>query len=420
VLARVRAAWWYGLGGLWIFDAVLQAQPSMFTDPGLLGNALLPAAQGQPDWIAGPMLWGAEVWERHLVAWNASAVVLELLIGCLLLAGPQRPSWGRAGLVLSMSWGLIVWLFGEGLGGLFTGSPTYLAGAPGSAFLYVLLTAVLLLPEVAWSSPRLLLAIRFGVGALWAVGALFQLAPLYSSPLGLASVLQNVAMMPLPFGLTTLDERLVAAMASSPALWNAIFCATMIGLAVSVAFWRGGEAPYILALVWLAFLWIVFQGFGMVFSSMATDPNTAPVWALLLLPGWFAARARPRPSPTQSLRRLSRWLRAAFACSTALRAWAFPGAASHRGIAPHPAHQMHKYDASCTDQHGVPAETGDEGRIATGCAPAPRSIDTRTSTFYEHGREAAAHPNGVEAWSRHYARATRMQTRGEDGGEGRQ
>lgn len=312
-LAQLRAMWWYGLGGLWVLDAVLQAQPSMFSATGMVGNVVLPAAQGQPGWIAGPMLWGAGIWVSHAAAWNVAAVTLESLIGFLLLGGRRWPLWGRAGLLLSIMWGLIVWFFGEGLGGLFTGSPTYLSGAPGSAFLYVVLAGALLLPDSLWSSPRLLSAFRVAVGALWAVGAALQLAPLYWTPLGLVSVLQNVAMMPLPFGLTALDARLVSAMASAPMLWNAALCVTMIGLAVSLLLGRGGRTPYILALVWLAFvwlafLWVVFQGLGMVFSGMATDPNTPPLWALLLFPGWFAARARSNLSPIQ-LSRLFQWLR---------------------------------------------------------------------------------------------------------------
>lgn len=313
-LARLRAVWWYGLGGLWILDALLQAQPSMFTPAGLVGNSLLPAAQGQPDWIAGPMLWGAAVWEGHAAAWNSAAIILELLIGLLILAGRRWPSWGRYGLALSISWGLIVWYFGEGLGGLFTGSPTYLSGAPGSALLYVLLAVALLLPDSLWSAPGLLLAFQVMVGALWAVGALFQLAPLYWSPLGLASVLQSVAMMPLPFGLAALDAQLVNAMASAPALWNWALFAIMIGLAVVCLLGRGGRTVYILAFVWLALVWAVFQGLGMVFSGMATDPNTPPLWALLLLPGWFAMRTRNQlDSISIQVARLARWLRAQLA-----------------------------------------------------------------------------------------------------------
>ncbi len=311
-LARLRALWWYGLGGLWLLDALLQAQPSMFTPAGLVGNSLLPAAQGQPDWIASPMLWGAGIWERNAAAWNAAAVILELLIGFLIVSGRRRPSLGRYGLILSISWGLIVWYFGEGLGGLFTGSPTYLNGAPGAAFFYALLAGALLLPDSIWSSPRLLRVFQIAMGALWAVGALFQLASLYWTPLGLASVLQSVAMMPLPFGLAALDAQLVTAMANAPALWNSALCAIMVGLAIMFILGRGGRTAYILALVWLAFFWVVFQGFGMVFSGMATDPNTPPLWALLLLPGWFAVRGGSRQGSIQ-VSRLAEWLHAQLA-----------------------------------------------------------------------------------------------------------
>jgi hypothetical protein len=311
-LTQLRDIWWYALGSLWIVDGLLQAQPSMFTPTGLVGNVLVPAAQGQPSWISGPMLWGSGLWVSHAALWNSAAVALELSIGCLILVGRRWPMLGRTGLVLSIVWGLIVWYFGEGLGGLFTGSASYLAGAPGSAFLYVLLASALVLPDALWSSPRLLLAFRVAVGALWAVGALLQMAPLYWTPLGLASMLQSVAMMPLPFGLTALDAQLVNAMSSAPILWNAMLCTIMIGLAGALLFGRGGKALYIVALIWLAliwlvFVWMVFQGLGMVFSGMATDPNTPPVWALLLLPSLFSVRTRISWDSSHLLR-VGRWL----------------------------------------------------------------------------------------------------------------
>jgi hypothetical protein len=297
-LARLRLIWRYALGGLWLLDALLQAQPRMFSAAGLPTMVVLPAAQGQPGWIAGPMLWGAEVWASHAAAWNAAAVALEALIGCLILTGRWRPAWGRAGLALSIVWALFIWYFGEGLGGLFVDSPTYLSGAPGSAFLYMLLAAALLLPDIVWTSPRLLTGLRVGAGCLWAVGALLQLAPVYWTPLGLVSVLQMVAMMPLPLGLTALDAQLAASMAAAPGVWNAALFAVMGSLALVLLLGRALKPTYILTLIWFALVWIVlvwmvFQGLGMLFSGMATDPNTPPLWALLLLPGWFASRAQP-------------------------------------------------------------------------------------------------------------------------------
>lgn len=294
VLARAHILWWYGLGILWIIDALLQAQPIMFTTS-FISNVLAPAAAGQPAWIVTPMLGGMRLWEQAPFLWNLGAIGVELLIGCLLLAGYSRPTWGRSGLILSVVWGLLVWCFGEGLGGLFVGSPTYLSGAPGSALLYVLLAGALLLPSAVWSSRHFLLVLRRAVGALWAVGALLQLAPLYWSPLGLASVLQNVAMMPLPSGLAALDAQLVASMASAPALWNGAMSAVMFGLAGAFLLGRGGRPLYIFALAWLTFLWVVFQGVGMIFSGMATDPNTPLLWALLMLPGWFEVNTDSSP-----------------------------------------------------------------------------------------------------------------------------
>ncbi len=283
---------------LWIVNALLQAQPAMFTTS-FVSNVLAPAAVGQPAWIAVPMIGGMQLWERAPVLWNVAAVALELLIGALLLVGYRRTVRGRNGLILSLVWRLIVWYFGEGLGGLFVGSPTYLNGAPGSAMLYVLLAGALLLPNALWTSPHLLIVLRRTVGALWAGGALFQLAPLYWSPLGLATVLQNVAMMPLPFGLSALDAQLVVSMAQAPMLWNTALSAAMFGLAVVFLLGLGGRTLYILALVWLGFVWVVFQGVGMVLSGMATDPNTPLLWVLILLPAWFVMCARSRPDLTQ-------------------------------------------------------------------------------------------------------------------------
>jgi hypothetical protein len=299
-LARTRTVWGYGLGLLWLLDALLQAQPSMFT-PNFVQGVILPAAQGQPDWIAGPMQWGAQLWSQQPVFWNAAAVGLELVIGLLLLVGGQRHrAWGRAGLWLSIGWGLVVWSFGEGLGGLATGSASYLVGAPGSALLYVLLASLLLLPEAWWRSPRLLWTLQAGGAALWALGAVLQLAPLYWTPLGLASVLQNVAMMPLPFGLAALDAPLVASLANAPVVWNLALIGVMLLPAGLLLVGRQRRLPYLVLFAWILFLWVVFQGGGMLLSGMSTDPNTPPLWVLLLLPGWFAACGRPARATTDA------------------------------------------------------------------------------------------------------------------------
>jgi hypothetical protein len=157
-----------------------------------------------------------------------------------------------------------------------------------------MLAIVLLLPDTVWQSPRLLWSMRIGGAALFAVGALLQLVPLYWSPLGLASALEGVVMMPLPFGLAALDAPLIAAMANAPVLWNLVLIGLLLvpaaALLLAPLFARVRLILYLLALAWLIVLWVMFQGYGMVFSGMATDPNTAPLWLLLLVSGWLTVR----------------------------------------------------------------------------------------------------------------------------------
>jgi hypothetical protein len=87
----------------------------------------------------------------------------------------------------------------------------------------------------------------------------------------------------------TLDAQLVASIAGAPVVWNAVTCAVMLGMAVVLCIGRGGRIPYVIAFLWLLFVWVVFQGLGVVFSNMSADLNTPPLWALLLVPGWVAA-----------------------------------------------------------------------------------------------------------------------------------
>lgn len=294
--SKARAVWWYALGGLWVVDGLLQLQPRMFTS--LLAQAILqPAAQGQPAWIALPMSLASQLWTRYPVLCNASVVAVQLSIGGLLLLHQRHPTWGRVGLMLSLLWGLFVWYVGEGLGGLFTGTSSYLTGAPGSALLYVVLAAALLVPESAWSDPRLLRGARRAVGAVWLLGALLQVAPLYWSPFGLSGALQGIAMMGQPSAVAALDYTLVTGMAHAPGAWNAAYSVAMAILGGVIIVWRGGMRFYLIVFLALAATWVTFQGSGMLFSGMATDPNTVPLWALLLLPGWFeACDARSTPS----------------------------------------------------------------------------------------------------------------------------
>ena len=131
------------LGVLWLADGALQLQPVMF-GRGFVNQILMPAYMGSPSGVTAPALAFDRLVLHAPAAWNAAFAVTQLLIGAALLWRPTV----RAALAASIAWALAVWWFGEGLGGVLSGTASPLTGAPGAVILYALL-AVLAWPVTA-------------------------------------------------------------------------------------------------------------------------------------------------------------------------------------------------------------------------------------------------------------------------------
>ncbi|MHB1877582.1 MAG: hypothetical protein ACYCPF_22335, partial [Streptosporangiaceae bacterium] len=159
------------LGLSWLADGLLQLQPSMFTSA-FVSSVLAPAAMGNPAPVAGLITAASRAIGPHVAVWNAAFAGVQLAIG----AGLLWRRTGRAALAGSVLWGLAVWVIGEGLGGLLTGTASPLTGSPGAALLYAI-TAVLLWPasghdrggdrSVAGASPLGPIRSRLVWVALW-------------------------------------------------------------------------------------------------------------------------------------------------------------------------------------------------------------------------------------------------------------
>src|SRR6185437_1352985 len=122
------------LGLFWILDAALQFQPFMFSK-GFVSRFILANASGQPAVVHWVITNVGHFLAPHIVVWNTLFALTQLTIGIgLLFRRTVRPA-----LVLSFPYVLGVWVFGEGLGMVFTGSATALTGAPGSVLLYGLI-----------------------------------------------------------------------------------------------------------------------------------------------------------------------------------------------------------------------------------------------------------------------------------------
>jgi hypothetical protein len=276
------------LGGLWLLDGLLQLQPPMFT-MAMLHSVMEPLTVAEPVWLQSLITWSIQVMTPHVAWWNAFIAALQLGIGLALLR-VRRPEAIRIALWVSILWSAAVWLFGEGLGGVLTGSATVLSGAPGSVLLYGWVAVLLLLDPRHWQiGPVRFTAVRDGIGVFWALAAAGQLVPVFWQPGGLSSQFQaNLMMQPLWLAKTI--GWTVTASYQYPVLANLVLTAAMAGLAWAFLTRRWHPGLFVGEALVLLFIWWFGQGFGMLATGMATDPNTVPLLALLSIPAWTAFR----------------------------------------------------------------------------------------------------------------------------------
>src|SRR5215469_9511459 len=121
------------LGMFWLLDAGLQFQSFMFHQS-FVQTYILNNANGQPAVIAWVINNIGHFVEPHIAAWNTLFALTQVAIGLGLLFRPTV----RYALCLSFAWALGVWVLGEGLGMLLTGTASALTGAPGSVLIYAM------------------------------------------------------------------------------------------------------------------------------------------------------------------------------------------------------------------------------------------------------------------------------------------
>jgi hypothetical protein len=120
------------LGVIWCVDGLLKLQPYFFAH--FVSGVIDPSAVGQPSVIGHPITWIGDVIRPHQAIFVALAVLAEVSIGVgLLVRRTVKPA-----LLFSFFWSLNVWLTGEGLGFVFTGTtPDPLTGIFGTAPMYI-------------------------------------------------------------------------------------------------------------------------------------------------------------------------------------------------------------------------------------------------------------------------------------------
>jgi cytochrome oxidase Cu insertion factor (SCO1/SenC/PrrC family) len=286
-------------GALWVVDGLLQLQQAM--PLGMPSSVLRPGASTSPEWVQRLVGFGVEAWSRHPTSAAAAAVWIQLGIGMLLLVAP-RGRWSRVAGLGSVAWGLIVWVFGEAIGGLFAPGLTVLFGAPGGVLLYVVAGGLVALPDRAWAGQRLGRVIVSAAGAFLVLMAVLEAWPgrgfwqggTHAKPGALAGMVQQMAVTPQPH----LISSAVASFASFDEAhgWGVNLFVVVALSVTGLALLSGRRRllyPTVVALIVLGLAdWMLIEDFG-VFGGTGTDPNSMLPMLFLLVAGYLAVIRAP-------------------------------------------------------------------------------------------------------------------------------
>jgi hypothetical protein len=288
-----------GFGILWIFDGLLQAQPAM--PGGLPSHVLAPAAAGSPGWVMRTMEWAATAWSAHPVQAATGAVWIQLGIGVWLLSCAS-PRWSRSAGLVSLGWGLIIWVFGEAFGGMLGPGVTWLTGAPGAGLFYCAAGLLLALPATSWHDGRLGRRALQAFGALMLGLAVLQAWPgrgfwqgrLHGQPGALAAGIGDMAATRQPAVLRGVVSSAAALVASHGFAVN--LAAVIVLAAVGGCLLTGRAAvarpAALVAIVVCLADWVFVQDLGFL-GGLGTDPNSMLPQALILTAGLVAMVSAP-------------------------------------------------------------------------------------------------------------------------------
>jgi cytochrome oxidase Cu insertion factor (SCO1/SenC/PrrC family) len=302
-----------GFGILWVFDGLLQAQPAMAA--GLPSQVIQPGAAGSPAWVQHVVNWGANAWSFHPVQAGAAAVWIQVGIGAWLIAAPAGRASRLAGLV-SVGWGLVVWVFGEAFGGIFAPGLTFLFGAPGAVLLYCVAGLLIALPDARWRSASLGREMLAALGLFLVGMAVLQAWPgrgfwqdsAHGRQGPLASMVSAMAGTPQPHPLSALVRGFASIAASDGFAVNliAVLALALAGVALLTGAVGTGQQS-LAARAWLlrpalilllAFCladWVFIEDFGFL-GGLGTDPNSMIPVALLAVSGFLALAPAAAPA----------------------------------------------------------------------------------------------------------------------------
>jgi hypothetical protein len=171
-----------------------------------------------------------------------------------------------------------VWYLGEGLSGLASGHASLLTGVPGSALLYAVLGAAAWPRRGPNQTPASWLAPAWAL--LWIGAAGLQLLPSQASGVALAgSLTAGVGGAPHWLGSVDASAASWVVRNGTAAVWA--LAATELLVGVGALSRRTRSTALAVGLALGVAIWVFGQDLGQLYSGQATDPNSAPLIALM-------------------------------------------------------------------------------------------------------------------------------------------
>lgn len=277
------------LGLLWVLDGALQLQPFMFTSR-FAEDVLLPAGQGQPGWVSGPVTFFSDHIAQNPVPFDTAFAVVQIALGaCFLMPRLVRPA-----IIGSLFWAVGIWWFGEGLGGLASGQTSLVNDAPGAVLLYaVLALAVWPVRSSSDEARRSDVPVARWLPAAWAVGwlggAILQLLPAQRGGTALRNQIGETD--GVPGWLVTAHRAADSALGHGPTAWYVVLVVLMVIVGVAgLVPGASRQVAVVIGCVLAVSFWVFGQNLGELYSGQATDPNTGPLLVLMAVAVLGAAR----------------------------------------------------------------------------------------------------------------------------------
>jgi hypothetical protein len=278
------------VGLFWLLDGALQLQPFMLR-ASFARELLAPLGDGQPEVVAGPIHWAANLIVAHPVAWDVPFGIVQLALGLGMLV----PRTARLALAASLPWAIGVWWFGEGLSGLASGNASLLSGAPGSVSLYAVL-ALAAWPHRGRSDVRPARWLPLAWAALWVGAAVLQVLPMNNTG---ADVAGAVTANGSPSWLAGFESSFAGRIVHHGTLSVVLLVAAEALIGLGVLYRRTLAAAAGAGLLLALAIWVIGQNFGALYTGQATDPNTAPLVMVMAVAVLGARSSRAVTAPAR-------------------------------------------------------------------------------------------------------------------------